>query len=102
MGRSARRRDRAIAAARGVVDVPLPLGLPDPPPAPRAAPPAMASGRGSDPLADLRRLRWKAVQLEAQIDATIAAAVGAGSTYVEVGQALGVTRQAARQRHLRG
>lgn len=54
-----------------------------------------------DHLAELRRLRTREYALAQQVDQQLAAAAEAGCSYVDIGQALGVTRQAARQRHLR-
>jgi len=53
-------------------------------------------------LVHLAQLRTQAEALDAMLSAAVERAVQAGHSYVVIGQALGVTRQAARQRHLRG
>jgi hypothetical protein len=57
--------------------------------------------RPLDPLGDLRRLQRRRRALEEDLDALVDAAHVAGHSYADIGQALDMTRQAARQRHLR-
>ncbi len=57
--------------------------------------------RPSDPLRDLGRLQLRRLALEADLDALVHAAYLAGHSYAEIGQQLDMSRQAARQRHLR-
>lgn len=57
--------------------------------------------RPPDPLGDLRRVRRRIAALEKRVDELLDQAHLAGHSYAEIGQALDVTRQAARQRHLR-
>ncbi len=58
--------------------------------------------RPADPLGDLRRLQLRRRRLEDELDQLVHAAYLAGHSYGEVGEVLGVSRQAVRQRHLRG
>jgi hypothetical protein len=58
--------------------------------------------RPADPLGDLRRLQQRRRRIEDELDQLVHAAYLAGHSYGEVGLVLGVSRQAVRQRHLRG
>lgn len=62
---------------------------------------ALAGPADGPPLEDLRRLAERRVIIDRRIEDLVDQLVAAGVGWVVVGQALGVTRQAARQAFLR-